>query len=229
MKRLPELLGAFWREERSLSVVLALLVLTAFIAGPLGFAARLEVVTQVAFSLLLVSGVAVVSPRRRVLAAALVVLVGDRLVAWLARSYEISGLDLAGSVLEALLVAVMMVVVLVRSVRGGVVTVHRISGAVAAYLLCGLFFAQTFAIVDRLAPGAFTAGPGLEPPLRDWSGFLYFSMITLATLGYGDITPLHPAARSLASLEAFIGQLYPAILISRLVALEMAHHRGESS
>jgi voltage-gated potassium channel Kch len=51
--------------------------------------------------------------------------------------------------------------------------------------------------------------------------FIYFSTITLTTLGYGDITPLNPFARTAVMFEAFTGQLYPAILIARLVSLSV--------
>lgn len=50
---------------------------------------------------------------------------------------------------------------------------------------------------------------------------VYYSLVTLTTMGYGDITPVHPVARSLATAEALTGQLHLAILISRLVALEL--------
>ena len=50
---------------------------------------------------------------------------------------------------------------------------------------------------------------------------MYFSFVTLTTTGYGDIVPVHAGARSLANLEAFIGQLYPAVLLARLVSLEL--------
>jgi hypothetical protein len=55
----------------------------------------------------------------------------------------------------------------------------------------------------------------------------YFSFVTLTTIGYGDILPLAPAARGLATMEGLIGQLYPAILIARLVSLQLhaAHER----
>jgi hypothetical protein len=55
----------------------------------------------------------------------------------------------------------------------------------------------------------------------DLKELLYFSFTSLTTMGYGDITPVHPLARSLANLEALIGQLYPAILIARLVSMEI--------
>jgi hypothetical protein len=54
---------------------------------------------------------------------------------------------------------------------------------------------------------------------------LYFSFTCLTTVGFGDITPLHPMARDLANLEAVIGQLYPATLLARLVSLELEHRR----
>jgi hypothetical protein len=54
---------------------------------------------------------------------------------------------------------------------------------------------------------------------------LYFSFSTLTTVGYGDITPLHPMARDIANLESVLGQLYPATLLARLVSLEIEHRR----
>ncbi len=229
MRREPHVLGAFWRDDRSLSVVLAFLVLTMFIANPLGIAFRFEVVSQVAFSFLLVSGLTVVSHSRRGLAVGALLIATGLVVGWLGRWLEIPSIAAAELVLNGLFVTAMIGVVLVRSLREGKVTVHRISGAVAAYLLCGLLFAHAFALVDRLNPGSFSAAAGVFRASGDWSGYLYCSMVTLATLGYGDITPLHPAARSLATLEAFVGQLYPAILIARLVALEMEHRHDRSS
>jgi hypothetical protein len=63
------------------------------------------------------------------------------------------------------------------------------------------------------------------PPFRDEdpsviSNLIYFSIVTLTTVGYGDITPVHPIARSISNLEAIIGQLYPATLLARLVTLQ---------
>ena len=62
-------------------------------------------------------------------------------------------------------------------------------------------------------------GPPGAPRDRRDSSFVYFSFVTLTTVGYGDMTPVHPATRSLAIAEALIGQLYPAILLARLVSL----------
>ena len=57
------------------------------------------------------------------------------------------------------------------------------------------------------------------------SNLVYFSFVTLTSVGYGDIVPLHPVVRGIANVEAIIGQLYPATLLARLVTLELEHRR----
>ena len=66
--------------------------------------------------------------------------------------------------------------------------------------------------------------PAKDPRLE----LLYFSFVTLTTVGYGDITPLLPAARSLAISEALVGQLFPAVLIGRLVSMELLSRSRDS-
>jgi hypothetical protein len=95
---------------------------------------------------------------------------------------------------------------------------------VAAYLLLGIIWAHAYALVALQRPGAF-AGP--VSPGDGPRAFFYFSFVTLATLGYGDVLPVHPAARSLATLEAVTGTLYIAILLARLVSLAGGSGRGE--
>jgi hypothetical protein len=65
----------------------------------------------------------------------------------------------------------------------------------------------------------------LQDNLSVASNFGYFSFVTLTSVGYGDIVPVHPYARSLANVEAIVGQLYPATLLARLVTLEIADRR----
>lgn len=85
-------------------------------------------------------------------------------------------------------------------------------------MLIGLIWAVAYALVDAAVPAGFSGAGGAAGDLGDW---VYFSLVTLATLGYGDITPVARMARSLATLEALIGQLYPAIIIARLVSLQL--------
>jgi len=95
------------------------------------------------------------------------------------------------------------------------VDANRIAGAVSVYLLLGLNWAFAYKFLLLADPGAFTGlgtGPG-EPFLH----LLYYSFVTLTTLGYGDISPISPVARALSYLEAVSGVMYVAILVASLV------------
>ena len=118
-------------------------------------------------------------------------------------------------------------VVVARAVFGpGRITYHRVVGAVLLYLIIGLIFVALYAFVALSTPVAFTNLPALHGDFAVSGDLIYFSFVTLTTTGYGDIAPLHPYARSLANVEAIIGQIYPATLLARLVTLELAHGRG---
>ncbi len=109
--------------------------------------------------------------------------------------------------------------------RDGPVNAHRIRGAIAVYLLFGLGWGLSYGVVDVLFEGAFlgvSGAPGDESRLVT---LVYFSFVTLTSLGYGDVVPLHGVARNLAILEALTGQLYMAIVIARLVALAITDAR----
>ena len=107
---------------------------------------------------------------------------------------------------------------------GGEVTVHRIVGAVLLYLLIALAFVSAFLLLGFWVPNAFS-GLVLEDNQKLASSLIYFSFVTLTTVGYGDIVPIHPVARSLCNLESIIGQLYPATLLARMVSLEIEARR----
>jgi len=114
-------------------------------------------------------------------------------------------------------------VVVARAVFGsGRVTYHRVVGAVLLYLIIGLVFVALFGFVALSIPDAFTNLATLKGDFAIAGNLIYFSFVTLTTTGYGDIAPVHPYARSLANVEAIIGQIYPATLLARLVTLELA-------
>ena len=96
------------------------------------------------------------------------------------------------------------------------VDADTIISAVSAYLMIGLSFAVTFMLVHLHTPGALVESTADH--LVDWHDIFYFSFVTLTTLGYGDISPATPVARSLASMEAVCGVMYMSILIAKLVS-----------
>src|SRR5437867_2717228 len=113
--------------------------------------------------------------------------------------------------------------------RSGRVTSDKIYAAVCVYLLFGYAWAFAYALADEVRPGSFTTPTPIAA--NDVVGRVmqmrYFSFVTLATLGYGDIVPRTPTARTLALLEAMLGQFYLVALIGRLVGLHIVH--GNSS
>ena len=125
--------------------------------------------------------------------------------------------------LSLLTLLILTGLVLEHVFRDGPITADRVRGAVVAYLLVGLVWTFGYILVDHFSPGAIQAGGST---LKNSTHFAYFSFVTLTTLGYGDTVPVHPVARAFAIAEALVGQLYPAILIGRLVSLQTSAREG---
>jgi hypothetical protein len=117
-------------------------------------------------------------------------------------------------------------VILVRVFREGRINFHRIQGAVCVYLLLGVIWSGCYSLVIQFDPAAFNL-PASTGDDTLTSRLVYFSFVTLTTVGYGDVTAVHPAARSLALLEALAGQLFPAVLLARLVGMELSHREDK--
>lgn len=204
-------LRRFWERDLALSVILATLVLLVFVLPP--FTVPREErgpLVDVALTLLLAAGVTGLRVRAAVrwtLLAAAVAAMAVRLAP------AASEPAIALSSLVSL--GLMAVVVLAQTFSGREVSIHHVQGAVAAYLLLGLVWAAAYAFVAALHPGAFASAV----PMSQDRSFIYFSFVTLTTVGFGDVTPVHSTARSLVVLEALTGQLYPAVLLARIVTL----------
>jgi hypothetical protein len=98
--------------------------------------------------------------------------------------------------------------------RGGRITSEHIYAALSAYLLAGIFFGMTYWTLEHVVPGSF-GGPS------DFTreSAIYFSFVTLATLGYGDFLPRTDMMRGLVVFQVIGGQLFLAVLVARLVGL----------
>ena len=106
------------------------------------------------------------------------------------------------------------------------ITVDTIAGAACAYVLLGLIWANVYVLVERARPGSFDI-PGSFLVGRDPTAALtYFSFVTLTTVGYGDIHPNDAGAGGVCAAEAIVGQLYLAIMIARLVGIQVTRHTG---
>jgi hypothetical protein len=208
--------AGFWKREENLSVLLALLVAQLFVLPVLGltgvgFGAR------VVFSLLLLSGVATVAPRRLALWATGTLVLVALVLEWSSLADRGGFPRLLETTVSLASLTLFALLVLARTLSPGPISRHRIEGAVAAYLLVGVACGLGYELVELARSGSFNlgAGPG-HGALR--STFGYFSLVTLTTVGYGDVTPVSAAARALATFEGAVGQLYPAILIGWMIA-----------
>ena len=101
------------------------------------------------------------------------------------------------------------------------VDAEHIYAALSAYLLAGLFFGVLHWLVASAWPGSFVDAAASGTAGLSLSTAIYFSFVTLATLGYGDVVPRTDVARGLAVLEAVAGQLYIAVMIARLVGARL--------
>lgn len=122
-----------------------------------------------------------------------------------------------------------MVLLLVEVFKYDCVTIDTISGALCAYLLLGLTFATVYAFIDIVQPGSFLSTASSEPiTLTSELDRIYFSYITLLTVGYGDIVPLSHFAKLSAVIEGFLGQVYLVVMIARLVGMHVSQRANHS-
>jgi hypothetical protein len=217
-------LPGFWREDRHLSFFLAFLVLMTVFVPMVGESRPGRIAIDLTFALMLLSG-AIATVEKRILVSLIIALTIVEFTADLIvefdPSFSLSGWDTA---LKVLCMAILVVMTLKQTfLLPGPVSVHRVMGGVAAYLVIGVTWAFGYKLLLEMVPGAIhfqtplAAGVATGEPSR----LIYFSFETLTTVSYGDAYPVHRIARSLATAEALIGQLYPAILIATLVGMAL--------
>ena len=218
-----KLLIKMWVSDAGLTALLVVLCLQIFVFYPLADSALGKTLVQTLFFLLLVSGVMTVIGTH--IWGKLVVLLASvslitRCVGYFYHSAQMMTLNTVMSLLFSVL---LVSIILVQVFREGPVNAHRIAGSVAAYLLIGITSGVAYFLIALQSPDAFSFQRPLisadEHVLQ--AKLFYFSFITLTSVGYGDIVPVHPMAQTLAMFEALIGQLFPAILLARLVSLEI--------
>jgi len=150
-----------------------------------------------------------------------------------AEYFDSQTVRLAAQVLGLALLGFTTLVMFNSLIQTDQVSQDTIVGGICVYLLIGLCFAMIFILMTNLAPGSFREGQEeIARSAADTSAhattLLFFSFVTLTTLGYGDVSPASDMARMFAVSEALIGQLYLAIFVARLVALYVRTRPGES-
>jgi hypothetical protein len=219
-QRTAERLGAFRYSAVELLITLVLLL------GVMPFVERLPhgmLVEVILFTVVMASAVLAVGGRRRTLAIALLLVAPAVGVRWVNHVVPGTLFAVIGPAAAAVFLAFVVAHLLHFILRAQRVDANVLCAGISGYLMLGLLWAPLYVLVARLSPGAFVinAGPGASGSLENFES-LYFSFITLCTVGYGDIVPVAKEARMLAMLEAVTGLFYMAVLISRLVAVYSA-------
>ena len=136
-----------------------------------------------------------------------------------------SGRELWANIASALAVAIALGLTLVGFVRSRQVRPATISNAISLYLLAGYLWSLCYSAVEAARPGSFT-GPEGAVASRDLH---YFSYVTMTTLGYGDIAPRWEPVRILALSQAVFGQMFVAVVLGRLIGLQVASESSRSA
>jgi hypothetical protein len=206
--------------DHGLAALLFFLVLYGFINYPLaGENGKTDTLAASSFSIVLLLGV-LATTQHKGARMGMVALAGIAFAShWLHFFMREHVVHVIAAAAAALFFGFLSILIIARVFRSGGITIYRVYGAIAVYVLLGILWGEFYILLYLFEPSAFYFDPATqsgEPPISE---LIYFSFTTLTTLGVGDILPVHPMARSLTTLEALVGQLYPAVLLARLVTL----------
>jgi Ion channel len=206
-------------DRRSLTLLLTLLsflLLSSFLEGhPIG-----DLVLIFSLYILLVASIVELSAKRGLMFVCVPLVVASMVVILISHFYSSLLFRAINFALLALIFGIVSIGLFLYLGRTGSITSGRIYGSVSLYLMLAMFWFAVYNLINVLRPHSFLevglGNSAIEHIPR--ATFLYFSLVTLTTLGYGDIVPISSPARIFAAMEAATGVLYIAITVARLVA-----------
>jgi hypothetical protein len=188
-----------------------------------------EIIRAIGFSALLAIGLWSLRSSGRVFSAAIAFVVAGIVLSVLF-AYNDQMVFRYGSTLSMLAFLLLATSEAMQQIaKGNNISANRIVGAICVYLMIGVIWALSYALLEAVVPGSFkgltehVASTSWNP---DW---VYFSFVTLSTLGYGDITPMTYSARALSYFEAIVGQFYLAVLVAGLVGAYLSEKQGQGT
>jgi hypothetical protein len=211
-------------------IVLLAIIILAFIAQPLASDQSLIASTLhdalLTIALLLALEVVFESRFDRIIAFATgAVTIASKWLRYFLPDYGGAALAVAHDGALALFFGFAVIAILRNIIRRRTIRADDVVGSACGYLLAGGAWAALYSVVDRLVPGSFSISSSLTMQLDGWNSrhalFDYFSLVTLTTIGYGDVSPIRAPAVSLAWMEAVFGQFYIAVVVAQLVAVRL--------
>ena len=222
--KLPKERISFYHENRFLIMLLALFGVMLF--GPLlGHFINIRWMILIFFTLVFLSGIFAVSQKKYQPIIATLLALPALILMWASYFVDIGGFEHLKNLCSMLFMFHMITLFLRHFFRQEEITREVIFGALTVYLLLGLMWSYGYILLEHLLPGSFSY-PGTFAEL-DFDSFNYFSFVTMTTLGYGNISPVSQAAKAMAITQAITGQVYLAVLVARLVGLNIAQRIGK--
>jgi hypothetical protein len=218
--------------QHKYEILLAAQLLLSFVSPLFSSTPLSSTVLDITISIVFITAIYVISSTRKHFIIGMILMVPTLILTWGVKIYHQETLEfiaLFGSVFFFCYIAWL---ILVDIFRTRMVTFDIIAAGISVYLFFGNICGFIYAIISRLDPNAFSIPEATASYVGDSIGnvssAMYFSFVTLTTLGYGDITPINDFARSLAYLEAAMGQIYLTVLIASLVGIHIStSNRGE--
>lgn len=215
-------------------LLLAAQILLSFISPLFSTTEYARPVIDTAITIVFLTAVFVISNTKKHLIIGLVLMIPTLIVTWGIKFYYQDYLEFMSLIGSALFFIYIAALILIDIFRAKMVTLDIIAAGISVYLFFGNICGFLYAIIARVDPGAFNVPAATASYLGDnivsLGSAMYFSFVTLTTLGYGDITPINDFARSLAFLEAAMGQIYLTVLIASLVGIHISSPaKGERS
>lgn len=186
------------------------------------------VAPRLAFVALLLLGVASLRPGRRWFVAGLVLMAVGVTCNLAALVWPATAITIVAQLISVTFAALIIMIALADVLFRGPTDAHKIVGAVCIYLLVGVAWMLLYNLAETLVPGSFEGLESVADHERSME-LLYYSYVTLSTLGYGEITPVGALARVLAWSEAIFGQLYLTILVAALVGMHLSSRHGHAA
>jgi hypothetical protein len=224
---MAESISQTWKRFRGnrFTYLLLALVLTLILVPVLRTGVVKNVVQHACLTAIFITAVVANRQRRRVLIAGISVAVVAVSLDWITLFVSTPALVIASHVSAVLFLGVTAAMILVSVLRDHMATRQAVVGAICVYLLIGLTWALMYSSLDYLQEEPFDNPHRHVAQMRQgreqtsYSQMVYFSFVTMSTLGYGDITPRTPLAETLTWTQSVFGQLYLAVLIARLVSI----------
>lgn len=212
-------LNHLWDKESGLGGMFFLLAIMHFIIVPVFSSyASFMVVINVFWMLLLFSGIFSLAKDKKQGLKISIIPTLFVLFNWINVFDENPFIVFTDTVFTIGTLVLLVILVLIKVFEPGPITKYRIAGSIVVYMLLANIWAVVYLYLYEHIEGAFQLTlPAFESNTLH-ANFMYFSYITITTTGFGEIVPLHPIARAFVQVEAFVGVLYPVILIGRLVS-----------